>query len=198
MRTLGLDLPFLIVTSISLQAAAAISIELFFIHMGTVLCALALCRFLPKWTRPIAYVTVATLIMLIVSVFLNRHFPVITDTLGMYIYLMAVNGMTFSMAMSVEKEDKLYPVLCRALKGAVGFVLAMFLISLVREYFGSGSLWGNPVPHLLRMDGLLVPFFGFLLVGFLLAGARFLNKKLLAFVLVEHARSEAVFRVVED
>ena len=192
-RHLGLDLPFLIVTSISLQAAAAISIELLAIHMGTVLAAIMLCRILPKWTRPLAYLAVSTTIMLLISIALSRIFPVVTDTLGMYIYLMAVNGMTFTAAMSIERKDKIYPVLAGALKGVVGFAVAMFLTSLLREYFGSGSLWGVTVPHLIRIDGMLVPFFGFILVGFLMAGARIVNKRLLAFAINEEARIEAVY-----
>ena len=192
-RHLGLDLPFLIVTSISLQAAAAISTELFVIHMGTVLAAIILCRILPKWMRPLVYLAVSTTIMLLVSTLLSRVFPVVTDTLGMYIYLMAVNGMTFTTAMSIEKRDRIYPVLAGALKGAVAFAVAMFVTSLLREYFGSGSLWGLLVPHLIRIDGMLVPFFGFILVGFLLAGMRLANKKLLAFAIDEDARTEAVF-----
>ena len=191
-RHLGLDLPFLIVTSISLQAAAVISIELAVIHIGTVLAAILLCRFLPRWSRPLAYLGVSTTIMLFISVFLSRVFPVVTDTLGMYIYLMAVNGMTFTTAMSIEKKDRIYPVLVGALKGIVGFALAMFLTSLLREYFGSGSLWGVSVPHVIRIDRVLVPFFGFILVGFLLAGSRLVSKKLLAFAIDEDARSEGV------
>ena len=196
-QALGMDLPFLIVTSISLQAAAAISIELFFVHMGTVISALILCRFLPKWVRPLAYVAVSTIIMLLVTAYLIRVFPVVTDILGMYVYLMAVNGMTFAAAMSVEKEQKIYPVIANAFKGAAGFVVAMFVISMLREYFGSGSLWGTQIPHLLRMDGLLVPFFGFILVGFLLAGTRLLGKKVSALSVLENARREAVFKVVD-
>ena len=197
-RALGLDLPFLIVTSISLQAAAAMSIELFIIHMGTVMAALALCRILPKWTRPLVYLTVSTVIMLLVSTMLARVFPVVTDKLGMYIYLMAVNGMTFTTAMAVEKQDKIYPVLSRAFKGAIGFTIAMFITSLLREYMGNGSLWGVAVPHLIRMDGLLVPFFGFILVGFLLAGVRIVNKRLLAFSINESSRADAVFEHRRD
>jgi len=193
-QALGLDLPFLIVTSISLQAAAAISIELFFIHMGTVICALFLCRALPGWSRPIVYVMVSTLIMLAVSALLNSLFPAVTDKLGMYIYLMAVNGMTFAAAMNVEKNDKIYLVVTRAFKGAAGFIIAMFVTSLFREYFGNGALWGMPVPHIMRTDGLLSPFFGFILLGFLLAGTRLLNKRLIAITVIERARREALFK----
>jgi len=196
-QSLGLDLPFLIVTSISLQAAAAISIELFFIHMGTVISAIFLCRVLPGWTRPLAYVLISTLIMLATSVLLSGLFPVVTDKLGMYIYLMAVNGMTFAAAMNVEKNDKIYLVVANAFKGAVGFIIAMFVISLFREYFGSGALWGRPIPHIMRIDGLLSPFFGFILLGFLLAGTRLLNKRLIAITVIERARREALFKTFD-
>jgi len=187
---LGLDLPFLIVTSMSLQAAAAMSLEMIIINMGTITVAFLLCRVLPKWVRPLVYLLVSTAFMLLASALLTRIFPLLTVTLGMYIYLMAVNGMTFTIAMSIEPRDKLRNVLPRALRGTIAFAVAMFVTALFREYLGSGTLWGNPVPHLLRITSVQVPFFGFILVGFLLAGTRVLSKLLLVFAINERARSD--------
>ena len=192
---LGLDLPFLVVTSISLQAAATISIEMAMIHLGTVIAAIALCRVIPRWSRALVYPAVSTLIMLGAGRILGSLFPVVTEMMGMYIYLMAVNSMTFAGAMAVEREDKIYPVMARAVKCVAGFVVCMFAVSLVREYLGSGAVWGRGVPHIISMDGLFVPFFGFILLGFLLAGGRLLSKVMQRAALVEQARRDAVYEV---
>jgi len=197
-QALGLDLPFLIVTTIGLRAAAAISIEFFFIHMGTIIAALILCRFLPKWSRPIVYVTISTAIMLLANGLITRLFPQQAGALGMYIYLLAVNAMTLGTALKVERTDKIYKLVVKGFKGALGFAAAMFIISLFREYMATGSLWGIAVPHIMRLDGLLVPFFGFILVGFLLAGTRFFGKSLMALAISEDARRESDFKIVDS
>ena len=185
---LGLDLPFLVVTSISLQAAATISIEMAMIHFGTVISAIFLCRVLPRWSRPIVYPLISTLIMLGAGRLLGGIFPMVSEMMGMYIYLMAVNSMTFAAATSITSRDKICPVAVRALKCICIFVVCMFTVSLVREYFGSGTVWGRSVPHLISLDGAHVPFFGFILLGFLLAGARAAGKALQGAGLVEQAR----------
>ena len=197
-QTLGLDLPFLIVTTIGLRAAAAISLAFFFIHLGTMIAAMIFCRLLPRWGRPIVYVGISTSIMLLVGGLLARLFPGQTVELGMYIYLLAVNAMTLGTAVKVEKGDKIYPVMVKVFRGAAGFTAAMFVISLFREYMATGSLWGVTIPHILRMEGLLVPFFGFILVGFLLAGTRFLGKRLMAVAISEDARREAEFKIIDS
>jgi len=190
---LGMDLPFLVVTSISLRAAAAISIQMAMVHLGTVVAAILLCRVLPRWSRPLVYPAVSTAIMLVAWVWLSSVFPVVTGMMGMYIYLMAVNSMTFAAAMSIEREDKIYPVALRAVKCLAGFVVLIFAVSLVREYFGSGAVWSRTVPHIISLDGLHVPFFGFILLGFLLAGLRAGGKVVQAAALTEQERRDAVY-----
>jgi len=178
-----MDLPFLVVTSMSLQAAVIISTEMAMIHFGTVLCAILFCRFLPRWSRALVYPAIATLIMLGAELWLGGLFPMATGMVGMFIYLMAVNSMTFAAAMSVEPEDRIYPVVVRAIKSICGFVVCMFAVSLVREYLWLGSVWGRGLPHIITFDGAHMPFFGFILLGFLLAGGRVVGKVVQAVVM---------------
>jgi len=195
---MGLDLPFLIATSISLRAAAAISLELMLIHMGTVFAALFTCRFFSGLAKPLVNVAVSTIIMVFARLLIIDMFRGVTDALGIYIYLMAVNGMTIYQANRITREDKPFPVLASAFMNVLGFTLAMFVVSLFREYFGAGTLWGTPVPVPIRLDGIRVPFFGFVMIGFVLAGVKWLNKALLAFSMHEKARRDARFLVVAE
>jgi len=192
--TLGLDIAFLVVTSISLQAAAMIAIEMAFIHFGTVIAAIALCRVIPRWSRPLVYPAVSTLIMLGAGTLLSDIFPLVSEIIGMYVYLMAVNSMTFAAAMSVERDDKIYRVMGRAFTCVAGFAITMFALSLLREYFGWGAVWGNAAPHLISMAGLLSPFFGFILLGFLLAGVRTVSKVAAGAAIKEQASRAAAYR----
>jgi Na+-transporting NADH:ubiquinone oxidoreductase subunit NqrD len=125
-------------------------------------------------------------------------YPAIVDSLGIYIYLMAVNGLTLTQTRALEDKAKPLPVLRKAISNVLGFSAIMFLLSLFREYWGSGTLWGVPVPAPVQLPGVLVPFFGFILVGFLLAATNLINKKLLGLAIRESALREARFTVVDE
>jgi Na+-transporting NADH:ubiquinone oxidoreductase subunit NqrD len=192
----GLNLPFLIVTSVSLRAAAAMSLELLLIHMGTVIAALVTAKRLRGLARPMVLVAVSTLIMTFARILVIGLFQGVGDTLGMYLYLMAVNGMTLAQCAAIDGDSKIYPAVTGAFMNVAGFAVVIFAVSFLREYFASGSLWGYPVPTHLKLPGVTVPFFGFILTGFLMAGARLLNKCLISRAVKERERREKRLSVI--
>ncbi|MGI6403492.1 MAG: Rnf-Nqr domain containing protein [Oscillospiraceae bacterium] len=195
---IGLCLPFLIATSVSLRAAATLSLELLVVHMGTMVVALLACRHCPRRFRPLVTMAASTLLMVAARLWLIAFFPGIVDSLGIYIYLMAVNGLTLTQSHGLSRRSRPLPVLRGALFHVFMFSAMMFFVSFFREYLGRGTLWGIPVPSPVRLPGVLVPFFGFILAGFLLAGMKQLHKKLLGLALRERALREARFTVVEE
>ena len=194
---MGLDLPFVIAAAVSLRGAVAMSIQMFLIHMITMTVGIATCRKLPMWLRVIVNVMVSTLVMIGGRVLIVGLFHGVSSTLGMYLYLMAVNSMTVFQSITISKRAKLWPVISGAFLNALGFSLVVIVVGLLREIFGNGTLWGVPVGIPVKMSGLLIPFSGFIIVGFLLAFTRFVNKKLLAYSVAETARREARYGRIE-
>ena len=195
---IGLCLPFLIATSVSLRAAATLSLELLAVHLGSTGIALLASYYCPRRYRLLVTVATSTLVMVGMRLLLMALYPAIVDSLGIYIYLMAVNGLTLTQTRALEDKAKPLPVLRKAISNVLGFSAIMFLLSLYREYWGSGTLWGVPVPAPVQLPGVLVPFFGFILVGFLLAATNLINKKLLGLAIRESALREARFTVVDE
>lgn len=188
---MGLDLPFVIAAATSLRNAAAMAVQIFIIHVATMAVGIVTRRKLPFWLRTMANVAVATVMMMLARQVVTVLFRGISNSLGMYLYLMAVNSMSFFQAAYLEKRAKLLPVLSSAASNAAAFSVVAFATAFIREYLGNGTLWGISVPAPLKMSGLLIPFGGFIIVGFLLALTRFLNKSFLAISLSEAARKEA-------
>jgi hypothetical protein len=58
-----------------------------------------------------------------------------------------------------------------AFVGALCFVLVVFLVSIIREFIGSGSFLGKPVSDF-KIPGALFPFFGYFIVAFIGAGIK--------------------------
>jgi len=195
---IGLCLPFLIATSVSLRAAATLSLELLAVHLGSTGIALLASYYCPRRYRLLVTVATSTLVMVGMRLLLMALYPAIVDSLGIYIYLMAVNGLTLTQTRALEDKAKPLPVLRKAISNVLGFSAIMFLLSLFREYWGSGTLWGVPVPAPVQLPGVLVSFFGFILVGFLLAATNLINKKLLGLAIRESALREARFTVVDE
>lgn len=191
MLVLGLDLPFVIACSTALKIAVALSIEMFIIHLVTIVCAMITVRYLPFWARMLVNVGVSTVTMTLARYLITGIFPDITNYVGIYIYLMAVNGLTIYQSSSLTRKQRPWPVLVSAFMNALAFSLTMLVISTLREYFANGTLWGIAVPMPFKLSGLALPFAGFIIIGFLLAFVKFINKKLLAFSISELMRQDA-------
>lgn len=193
---LGFDLPFLIAASTGVRNAVAMSIEMFFVHMATMLVVVLFTRKMPPWQRVIVTVAVSTATMMLTRELLVFLFPDILNSLGMYIYLLSVNGLTFYESLSMNKRAKVRPVMRREFFHVFAFIAVMFPISLAREYFGSGAVWGISVSMPFKLGGVIMPFFGFILMGFLLAAVKFINKKLIGFVVNDAQRREERYIII--
>ena len=185
---MGLDLPFIIAAATSLKNAAAMAIVMLMIHVGTMLAGIATCRKLPYWLRMLVNACVSTVIMMVAQALVAGLFKGISNSLGMYLYLMAVNGMTIFQASGLGRKAKIYPVVTGAVLNTLGFALVAAITGVIREYMGSGTLWGIPVYFPVKITALQLPFAGFIVVGFLLALSRLLNKLILSRMMREHAR----------
>lgn len=182
---LGFDLPFLIATSTSLKNAAAMSIAMTGVHIVTMAFSVIFARKLQPWLRAIVTVVVSAGMMMLTRELIFWMFRDIANSLGMYIYLLAVNGLTLFQSLSLSPRSKLVPVLKREFFHVFAFVITIFSLSLLREYFGNATLWGVPVPMKFKLGGLAIPFSGFIMMGFLMAVVRYFNHKLMGLAITE-------------
>lgn len=211
---LGVSLPFVIATAISLKSAAAMSMEMLAINLVTAFVAFLTANRLAFWIRAVVHVGSATVAMMAVRALITLLLPEVAGTLGTYIYLMALNGMALLHAELAQggepaeagirgagkpppekrKGSRLSSLggwLRSALVHTLVFACMMLAVSLPREYLGNGTLWGRPVPVPFRMPGMLLPFFGFIAVGFLLAAIKFLTKKITVWIAADTAGRDA-------
>lgn len=174
---IGIDLPFIVACANSVKNAAALSIMMLFIHLPTMLVAHKFSARFPLWVKAVINVSVSTILMIIARIIVVAIFPNISNLMGMYIYLIAVNGQTLIGAYTARRGTKTGAVILKAIIDIFIFAVVMFIISAMREYFGNGSLWGIQLPILFKQQGMLYPFFGFVLLGFLVSFIRVIRKK---------------------
>ena len=150
---------------------------------------------------PVYIVLIATLVTL-VDLGLNAWAHELYKVLGLFIALIVVNCAILGRAESFASKSPVLESAADGLMMGVGFTAALVAIGGVREILGSGTLFANA--HLLLgqsfafLELTLIPEYrgyllmilppgGFLVVGFLLAGKRLLDRRRAA-----HAEIEAV------
>jgi electron transport complex protein RnfE len=146
----------------------------------------------PAVRIPVFVVLIATLVTL-VDLSLNAWLHDLYKVLGLFIALIVVNCAILGRAESFASKS---PVLDSALDGiamGLGLTFALTLIGLVRELFGSGTLFAQASlllgPGFAFLETTVIPDFngallmilppgGFLVLGILLAGKRVLDARL--------------------
>ena len=153
----------------------------------------------PDVRIPVYIVLIATLVTL-VDVSINAWAHDLYKVLGLYIALIVANCAVLGRAEAYAQKVGMLPAAYDGLMMGLGFTFALTLIGGIREVIGSGTLFANA--HLLLgpafafLETTVIPDYkgyllmilppgGFLVLGFLLAGKRVLDRRLAARALPE-------------
>ncbi len=153
----------------------------------------ALRQFISAEVRiPVYVVFIATLVTL-VDMVLNAWVHDLYKVLGLFIALIVVNCAILGRAESYASKNAVLPSAVDGLMMGLGFTFALVLIGGIREVIGSGTLFAQAhlllgesfaflettlIPHYKGYLLMILPPGGFLVVGFLLAAKRVLDRRL--------------------
>ena len=138
--------------------------------------AISLLRsFVPDTVRIPIYVVVISTFVTIVQFVLQAYFPAMNAALGIYIPLIVVNCIILARAEAFASKNGPLASAMDGLGMGLGFTAALIIIGCVREFLGTGGVFGMAVmpasfPHTIIM---ILPPGAFITLGFLMAG---LNK----------------------
>ena len=164
----------LAVTS-KLETAFAMCLSVFFV-MALSNTAVSLIRtYIPSSIRIIVQMTIIASLVIIVDQVLKAYAFGASKQLSVFVGLIITNCIVMGRAEAFAMKN---PPLLSALDGignALGYSFILIAVAIVRELFGSGSLWGYTVLPLATDDGwyvpnglLLLPPSAFFLIGFLI------------------------------
>lgn len=140
---------------------------------------------------PIFIVLIATLVT-IVDLSLNAWMHDLYKVLGLFIALIVVNCAILGRAESFASRNSIFSSAVDGLAMGIGFTFALTLIGLIREFFGSGTLFAQasqllgpafaflemrPLPDYGGALLMILPPGGFAVLGFILAGKRVLESR---------------------
>jgi Na+-translocating ferredoxin:NAD+ oxidoreductase subunit E len=127
---------------------------------------------------PIFIVVIAAFVTL-VEMTMEAYLPSLFEALGIFVPLIVVNCIILGRAEAFACKNGVWYSILDAIGMGIGFTLALFIISVIREIIGNGTFNGIPVfgqgyePMLLM---ILAPG-GFITMGLLLALSNFIDIK---------------------
>ncbi|MGI6360631.1 MAG: electron transport complex subunit RsxE [Acholeplasmatales bacterium] len=173
--------PALAVSS-SFESALGMGIMVIVVLIITNVIISALRNLIPNDVRIPAYIVIIATAVTALKMFVDAFAPALATSLGIFIPLITVNCVVLGRAEAFASKNKVIDSFFDGLGNALGFTLAIVVISLVRELLGKGSLTLGALlplgfettlklfPSKYALAMLVQPVGAFLVIGLILAG----------------------------
>ena len=157
------------------------------------LCIAVLRGIITPQVRIPVFVLIITVLVTMVDMAMNAWVHDLHKVLGLFIPLIVTNCAILGRAESFASRNQVLPSIIDGLMMGLGFTLALMILGATREIIGSGTLFANAslllgswahhlelvlIPEYKGFLLIILPPGGFLVLGFLLAGKRILDKRL--------------------
>jgi electron transport complex protein RnfE len=136
-------------------------------------------KLIPSQVRIASYVVIIATFVTVADRFLAAFFPPISKSLGPYVPLIVVNCIILGRQEAFSSKNTVGRSLIDALGMSSGFVLAMLILSAIREILGMGTFLGYQVmgPWFKPWIIMILPPGAFITLGILLALALQIERK---------------------
>ncbi len=136
-------------------------------------------KFIPSQVRIASYVVIIATFVTLADRVLAAFFPPISKSLGPYVPLIVVNCIILGRQEAFSSKNTVGRSLIDALGMSSGFVLAMLILSAIREILGMGTFLGYQVmgPWFEPWIIMILPTGAFITLGILLALALQIERK---------------------
>lgn len=117
---------------------------LFVLIFGNVIISL-LRNLIPSRIRIIVQLVVVASLVIIVDQLLAAFLPDVSEKLSVFVGLIITNCIIMGRFEAFAMANKPWPSFMDALGNSFGYAWILILVSIIRELFGSGSLYGIPI-----------------------------------------------------
>ncbi len=135
-------------------------------------------KVIPDKVRIPIYITVIAGFVTILQLLMKAYMPDLDKALGIYIPLIVVNCIILARAEAFAGKNNAWYSLLDGLGMGLGFTLALTVIGLIREFLGTGSVFGWQIIKSVPMPSMFImPAGAFLVLGMLMALISAITKK---------------------
>lgn len=170
--------PILAVTNAVINGIA-MGLATAFVLILSSLVVSSLKKFIPSQVRIASYIVVIATFVTIADRVMAAFFPPISKALGPYVPLIVVNCIILGRQEAFASKNSIGRSLIDALGMSIGFILALLVLSSIREILGMGTFLGQQVlgswfkPWII----MILPAGAFITLGILLAIALLIESK---------------------
>ena len=162
----------------NLRMGVQLSLLLFLIALPTALTFCLVGGVIPAWLRPGTVLAVSAAFYLPAAKITDLLFPGAATALGVFGGLMICNSMLLSRCNDYAPFHLVRAVLADVFGCMIGYSIILCGFSLLREFLQRGSVWNSNVgPYVAADRGTALPFFGFILLGFAAALAKWVGDR---------------------
>jgi len=134
-------------------------------------------KVIPNKVRIPIFIVVFASFVSMLHLSMQAFTPSLSESLGLFIPLIAVNCIVFARAESFAIKNKIFDSLLDGLGVGLGFTLALFLIGSIREILGNGSIFDYKFMENSEMLVFVLAPGAFFAMGFIIATIRFIQTK---------------------
>jgi electron transport complex protein RnfE len=102
-------------------------------------------KLIPSQVRIASYIVIIATFVTVADRFLAAFFPPISKNLGPYVPLIVVNCIILGRQEAFSSKNTIGRSLIDALGMSLGFIIALLVLSAIREILGSGTFFGHQV-----------------------------------------------------
>lgn len=189
--------PFMVV-SINLQASLVLTLVLAAVLLPVGLLAFVLREKLecPPWlTAPICALCAAG-IAAFAAIVIRARLPQLGDTLGMYLYLLAAYPVIVSL-FNGKRSRRVTTTVAWTLRNVLYFGMITGITGAVRELLAYNRIFGIELELPFKIEGAKLPFFGFIMLAFVLAGVGAAHQLMKGRLLADAEPSEEEYSSLE-
>ena len=138
---------------------------------------------IPNEIRIASYIVIIAGFVTIVDLSLQAFIPDLAESLGVFIPLIVVNCIILGRAEAFASKNGVVASALDGLFQGIGYTVALSLVCIIRELLGSGTFGGGLlnggngiriIPEEFPALLMVMPFGGFLVLGFVIAGSQWL------------------------
>lgn len=136
--------------------------------VAEVFACLLLRRLKSRFRMPI-YAVLGVLVNIPCFMFFEHFTPNEANSAGIFLPLLAVNSLVALHCERFAVKHTLRETLVDAVSAGAGYAFVVLIVGVLREILGSGTIYSADLHFPVRLQGFLLPFGGFLLIGFFAA-----------------------------
>ncbi|MBN1551638.1 electron transport complex subunit E [bacterium] len=170
--------PVLAVTSSALNGLGMGAATTFVLVMSNLVVS-SLRHIIPKRMRIPCFIVIIASFVTIVEMLTQAYTPLLNKALGIFIPLIVVNCIVLGRSEAFAYKNGIWKSILDGLGMGIGFTLALFVMGVIREILGNGSLFEVPLvsEEASTVLIMIMPPGAFLTLGYLLAFANYLNSR---------------------